>query len=276
MKKHVIKAFVPVSAVAAVFGMAAPAAHAQTTPVFNYNFPASWNGTVTTITDQSVAGNNAGFDGTLALSATVPPAAPGGTESVVTTAGGILTTANSLLTNSAVSTAGGFTMSTAFMWNGTDKTGNGHTQKLIDYAGTESLQLITTATGSAALQMQFGNDLGAETIPVSTTVLSNTWYNVELDFNATSMVGADVAGTANLYVNGALVASGAAVKGTYGDSLARPIGVGQLGARFGYLVGFTGDIYNPSVSLGVVPEPSTLALAGLGGLALRRVRRRKA
>jgi hypothetical protein len=123
--------------------------------------------------------------------------------------------------------------------------------------------------------MVFGDDVGGETTPVSTTVLPSTWYSVALTFGNTSMVGSDVAGTASLYVDGILVDSAAATKGTYGDSLNRPIGVGQLGANFGYLVGFKGDIYDPSVNLGVVPEPSTLALGALGGLGMMWLRRRK-
>jgi hypothetical protein len=122
--------------------------------------------------------------------------------------------------------------------------------------------------------MTFGDDVGAETTPVSTTVLPSTWYNVSLTFGNTSMAGGDVSGTANLYVDGILVSSGSATKGTYGDSLNRPIGVGQLGAKFGYLVGFKGDIYDPSVQLGVVPVPSTLALGALGGLGMMLLRRR--
>lgn len=266
------RTFVPMSAVAVAFGMAA-SAHASS--VFEYNFPASWNGTGATVTDQSSAGNNGVTVASPALATAVPPGAAAGTQSILTSSGAILTSANSLLSNSAVAAAGGFTEHVQFNWNGTDSTSFGHTQKLIDYAGTESLQLVTTA-GSASLQMTFANDTGVESIPVSTTILPNTWYDATVTFGNTSTNGDDVNGTANLYVNGLLVSSGAATKGTYGDSLSRPIGVGQLGANFGYLVGFTGDIYDPSVQLGVsaVPEPSTAALL-LGGVAMLGVRRRR-
>lgn len=270
--KERARTFVPMSAVAVAFGMAA-SAHAGA--VFEYNFPASWNGTGTTVTDQSSAGNNGVTVATPALDTAVPPGAAAGTQSILTSSGALLTSANSLLSNSAVAAAGGFTEHLRFNWNGTDSASFSHTQKIIDYAGTESLQLVTT-TGSASLQMTFGNDAGVESTPVSTTILPNTWYDATLTFGNTSMAGGDVTGTANLYLNGLLVSSGAATKGTYGDSLSRPIGVGQLGANFGYLVGFDGDIYDPSVQLGVsaVPEPSTAALL-LGGVSMLGVRRRR-
>jgi hypothetical protein len=272
MKKHKLKTFTPISAVAAVFGLAASAAHANSF-VFDYNFPASWNGTGTTITDVSNGGNNGHTVGTLSLSGVVPTGAPGGAQSLVTTSGGILTSATSLLNNGVVAGAGGFIYNVSFMWNGTDSSSFGHTQKLIDYAGTESLQLVTTS-GSASLQMAFADDLGAETVAVSTTILPNTWYNAKLTFDNTSMVGGDVTGTANLYLDGSLVSSGSATKGTYGDGLNRPIGIGQLGANFGYLVGFKGDVYDVSVQL--VPEPSSIALGALGtGLGMMFFRRRK-
>ena len=161
MKTHILRTFSPISAVAAVFWLAASVADAQTSPVFEYSFPASWSGTGSTITDVSPAGNNGGYDGTLSLDAAVRRERQPAPCQSNTSAGGILTDGDMLLSNSAVAAAGGFTMNVSFMWNGTDSSSFGHTQKLIDYAGTESLQLVTT-TGSASLQMAFADDGGNE------------------------------------------------------------------------------------------------------------------
>ena len=67
------------------------------------------------------------------------------------------------------------------------------------------------------------------------------------------MVGGDVAGTADLYVNGSLVSSASATKGTYGDSLNRPIGIGELG------YGHTTSIWSVSREISTI-RPSALAL----------------
>jgi hypothetical protein len=236
---------------------------AAQTPVFQYSFPASWNGTGTTVTDQSAAGNNAATVATPVLSAAVPPGAPGGTQSVTTNAGAILTNATGLLNNSIVAAYGGYQYDVDFMWDGTDSASFGHTEKIIDYAGTESLQL-TTSAGSAALQFRFDDSNNA----VSTTILPNIWYHAvaEFDSNGNAVDGSgNLAGTAmitltDLTDSGSPITFGpfAATKTAQGDTLTREIGVGQLGANFGYLVGFKGDIYNPAVSL--VPEPASLGL----------------
>jgi hypothetical protein len=285
-KKLPRKAFTPVSVVAAGVALAASGADAQTTPLFDATFPASWNGTSTTVTDQSSAGNTGFQSGSASYTTSfVPPGAPGGTGSMALSGtGGIKVTPDELLNNTSIAADGGFTYNIDFLWNGTNSSSFGGLEKLIDYAGTESLQLVTTS-GSATLEMQFANDAGTESTPVSTTISPNTWYNVSLAFNTAgnSLVGGDISGIASLYVNGSLVDSAAATKGTYGDGLDRPIGIGEFG--YGHntsIIGLYGDIYDASIDLGVapVPEPSSMALglvSGLSGIGMMwKVRRRKA
>ncbi len=268
-------------AAAAVLALAASGAHASTTPLFDATFPASWNGTGTAVIDQSSAGNTgfqSGTTGATYSTSAVPLGAASGTGSMVLNgAAGIKVTPTELLSNANIAADGGFTYNIDFLWNGS--TTSFAQQKLIDYAGTESLQLDSITAGtSATLEMAFGGDASLapnvpETIAASTTILANTWYNVTLTFNTggNSLVGGDISGIADLYVNGVLVSSGAATKGTYGDSLNRPIAIGEL--AYGHstsIVGLDGDIYNASVDLGVapVPEPSSLALSALGGFGL--------
>lgn len=280
MRKDVIKTFVPMSAVAVAFGMAGAVASANT-PIFEANFPASWDGTSTTVTDQSSAGNTGFQSGTATYSTTaVPSGAAAGTGSMALSGvGGIKVTPTSLLNNTAIAGAGGFSFDIQFMWDGTDSTKYGHTQKLIDYAGTESLELVTTGNNTATLEGAFTADpiapAGAVTsVAVSTGILANTWYDATLTFNNASLVGGDVTGTANLYLDGVLQDSAAATKGSYGDGLNRPIGIGEWG--YGHttsIIGLYGDIYSASVSL--VPEPSALALGLLGIFAAGGIRRRK-
>src|SRR5262249_36589999 len=147
----------------------------------------------------SGAGNNGTTKSTPVLSASVPPGATPGTQSVTTSAGGILTNASSLMTNAAVAAAGGFRYNVSFNWDGTDSSSFTHTEKIIDYAGTESLQL-TTSAGSAQLQMRFDDSVNA----VSTTILPNTWYTVSVLFDSLGnpVVAGNLAGTVTMVVNG--------------------------------------------------------------------------
>jgi hypothetical protein len=270
-KKLSQRTFTPMSAVVAGCALAAVGAHAQS-PLFDATFPASWNGTSTTVVDQSAAGNTGFQSGTATYTTTaVPPGATGGSMALGGK-GGIKVTPAELLDNTDVANSGGFSYNAEFLWNGAVASN----QKVIDYAGTESLE-INGATG--VLSMSFGTgdgnaDTGGTDVPVvSTTILPNTWYNVTMTFNTggAPLVGSDISGIASLYVNGNLVSSAATTKGTYGDSLDRPIGIGEFG--YGHttsILGLNGDLYSASVDLGVdtvVPEPSSLALGVIGGLS---------
>jgi hypothetical protein len=267
------KAFTPMSAVVAGCALAAVGAQAQT-PLFDATFPASWNGTGTTVVNQDSSAAVGFQSGTATYSTTaVPAGAAAGTGSMALTGGGgIKVTPAASLDNTDVANDGGFTYNAEFLWNGAVASN----QKVIDYAGTESLE-INGATGTLSMSFGTGNgttDTGGTDVPViSTAILPNTWYNVTMTFNTggAPLVNGDISGVASLYLNGNLVSTAATTKGTYGDSLDRPIGIGEFG--YGHttsILGLNGDIYNASVDLGVdtvVPEPSSLALGVMGGLS---------
>ena len=240
------------------------------TPVFRYSWPAS--GLTPEIVDLSSAGNNAS-PGNAVLDPAIPPGAPAGTESLNTTDGGAATLATDLLENAAVAAAGGFRYDVQFLWDGTNDAGSTVLiQKIIDYAGTESLQLeaLDLAGGTGTLRFLFNDNNEGPT----TTINANQWYTVSAVFQTTGGVQGDgsVPGIATLTVDGSDFTQ-AVSKTDFGDSLDRAIGVGGL-SLVPNIIELHGLIYDPSVKL--LPEPGTfmLSLAGLGGMVAVRRRRR--
>jgi len=299
------RAHVRIVAIGAALLLAGATLSASAGPILQYSFPASYANTGTTVTDLSPAGNNGIVSTTVAKqpavsSVVLPPNATAGTDSLATSngataVGGIQTTNTSLLNNPTLAAAGGFTYALEFLWNGTDSTSNQHIQKLIDYAGTEALQVNTSTTaanpGTAQLTFIFTTQ-GAAGPPVqpdittgpALTILPNIWYFAYATFDTQ---GNPVAGdgsinglatlTAGPVGGGQASASLAVTKTIYGDGTIlgpRPIGIGELGfpSTSAALVPLFGNLYNPSVSLGV-PEPASLGLLSLVGLGFVRRRR---
>ncbi|XAM00918.1 PEP-CTERM sorting domain-containing protein [Phycisphaeraceae bacterium D3-23] len=177
----------------------------------------------------------------------------------------IITNDIDLLDNASIVAAGGFTMD---VWFNTSSTTLGGSASLIDYAGTEGIQF----NPNFGIDFKLSDSAGALLTSSAGPLNDGQWHHVVATFTVTN--GADltnVIGDITLDVDGTVDTATGVFVSDFGDSLNRPIGFG------GHPSGFAGDIYigqlnDPTVSLGV-PEPGSLALLGLGGLALLRRRR---
>ena len=272
---------------AVVAGMAlagAADARAAVMPVFRYSFPDSSSDIVSNpaVTDRSAAGNHGNVSGTglsgTGLSSNVPAGMTG--QSVDFTGAGthaIKTNAMRLLTTPAVVDAGGFTYD---VWVHPTALPTGTSLfKIIDYAGTESLSLTSAGTVRATLNSSAGTALHS-----SAPLAQNQWHHLTMIFDTKGNPAEpdpdparagffQVAGEISLIVDGVPSGPLAHVRNGFGDSLNRVIGVGAhptsaAGERF------IGLIYNPTVSLGVVPEPASLGVLGVTAVAVLARRRR--
>ncbi len=242
--------------------------------VFEYSFPASWDGLAPTVTDLGPVGNDANPNNAV-LDAAAPPGSAN--QSINTTDGGMTTQAIDLLENSVVAAAGGFVMSAEFLWDGTNDQGSSILiQKIIDYAGTEFVQIenLDLVNGTADLRFGFNDAPGG----LTTQIEANQWYYFEATFSTLgNTVNGDgsLDGDTSLFVNNLTTPQpGVAIVGTanktdFGDSLDRSIGIGGLSVA-PTIIELHGNIHDPSVRL--LPEPATAALLGLGALALCRRR----
>lgn len=225
-------------------------------PLLTYEFPESWDGVSTTVTDVSGAGHNGFLVGSLPvgvplLSTNVTPNSPEGMQSVNTVGGGFRTNDRRLLSNSAIAGAGGFRFKVSFYWDGANGA-NQDVQKIIDYAGTEFLQLedIDTINGTAKLRFGF-NDSRSVGSNLITNIVAQQWYDVEATFHSFGKQAPNIAifGHATLSVNGHVLTDNV-FKNRFGDDLNRRIGIGifSFDATSAELR-FHGDIYSPSISL---------------------------
>ena len=177
----------------------------------------------------------------------------------------VVTNSTGLLSQANIAANGGYTMHT---WAKYDIANNSGIRSLMVFAGTDGINI--GGTGNSNLNV-IGQNGGTQF--VGPDIGDNQWHEVELRVDTSGDgdgVANDLIGAGELFVDGVSVATGTVtITANFED---RTIGVGGHSQGFG-TTEFTGLLYNPSVSLGVVPEPGSLALLGLGALAV--LRRRK-
>lgn len=224
-------------------------------PVFAYRFPASNDGTGTTldVVDQSTGGHQAVMTTALTLSEDVPPGQPVTARSLngVDVAGAIVTTEKKLLDNSLVVAAGGFTMDVWFKGVPAATTSTAF-QKIIDYAGTEFIAVSGADTdndgsfGQIVVRMSSGTY--DHILDADDGLLTEGWNHLTYSYqvlNGTDL--ANLSGTITLMLNGRIFTYTNRPLTNYGDSLNREIGIGKHPTATEY---YRGLIYNPTVSLG--------------------------
>ena len=180
----------------------------------------------------------------------------GGTQAEPT---GIVTNEVSLLTNDQIAAFGGFTMECWFQW-----AGGGGVNSIIDYAGTEKI-VIDERNGDnfGLVKMRIS---GTGDLDISTAT-PGEWHYVAVVFATGGQAQAGdgtIGGTVTVYFDGteAVASYEGATKDNFGDSLIRPIGVGQhpLGFDLDFFEGF---VFEPRVTLGPL-NPEDLLYGGGG------------
>jgi hypothetical protein len=272
-------------------------ASADTVPLFVYSTPAAVEhiADLGTVTDQSSAhhdGQGGWFPGS------TPPlvAPPAGQSGNGLDMDGLLdqrviyTNDKRLLNTPDVAAHGGFVYDIWFQRDASQAT-NAARQKLIDYDGTDSLELNNN-------QVLFAESDHTYNI-TSSAITDTNWHHVtavfdtlgnpaETDDNPNWPGYFKVAGQMSLYLDGSLVGSIAGVKNGEGDYDNVTMSIGRYmpdpsGNYFRNTYGkFFGAVYSPQVWLGTsipsVPEPSTAVLsvvAGLAGLVCYAWRKRR-
>lgn len=233
---------------------------AALTPVFEYSFPTSYDGTTTTVTDLSLAGHNATMNiASDAVLADVRPAGFTSEKSLLGSMGGYgVTNEISLLTNSTIAEYGGYTLDTWFMAN----TVVARQQQLVSVAGTDSIQIGVQANILATFYADNGSGSYVEKIIYGPKIETGRWYHVVSRFDTNGYQldeNGFITGELSLIVDGIVLGSQVLARHTFGDSLNRPIGIncrGQAPSGTTYYNISGANLFNPEVFLGVEAIPA--------------------
>lgn len=130
-------------------------------------------------------------------------------------------------------------------------------------AGTQLMVDFRINRGELIYMIDQGHSIGTT---LATNLDKDTWYTLSATINNHANTVSD------FYLNGTLVDSG-----TYSFNAFAAQDLGDLRTFFVYEQGFTAGVYLDDIAVETVPTPSAIAggLVLLGGLALRRGRRRR-
>jgi hypothetical protein len=241
-------------------------AQAAKTPVFFYEAPAPGSLAVgTVITDQSGAGNNGAVAQAALPTVAEAPVGVGNSFDHTGSNGSLRTTATQLLHNTAVAANGGFQMD---VWFKADVPSSGNFGSLINYAGTERIQLGGQNTGPGGMGdknfVEFrlsstGDFVANPTIQVS----DNAWHHATSKFIVTDLSDPlNIRGDIHLTLDNQTHVFRNALKTSQGDNLNRVISVGAhptagtTPTQINNNDDFDGLIYQPKVWLGYDLDPS--------------------
>ncbi len=240
---------------------------AALSPVFEYQFPASYDGTTTTLTDVSGAGHHGVLESTGAF---LPDFRPDGFTSggsIHGLLGGYGKTAGiDLISRSLIAANGGFTMDTWVRWDEEDLVeGVVPTTQIISYAGTEALMAVS---GHLAMNVYLADELDnyVQHLKFGPVIEVGRWYHIVGTFNSE---GNTVDGNGNLQgelffiVDGQVQDTENVIAGplhSIGDDIDRQIAINAHPGDFGSPIGSTGfvgtgKVFNPSVYLGAIELP---------------------
>lgn len=236
----------------ALFAAAVDAA----SPVFEYRFPESFDGTSPACTDLSAAGNNALIYGLDGYVSDERPAGFSSGGSLYGAAGGFGFTENiNLLGNTAVAANGGYYFD---LWVKPQAWAAGeiYPSQIIDYNGTEGLRLTRMGTeGDYTYYFEFRGNEGGTFAINSDPVTLGQWYHIKCSFDTLDGLFSLSEGFGVLSVNDMMAEKTYSKRiGKSTNVYNRPIGLNNWSGNYSNpssaIAIHQGYVYNPTVGLG--------------------------
>ena len=226
-------------------------ARAGLTPVLEYSFPDSYDGTTTIITDLSTAGNDATANATDCYAADVRPPDFTTGGSLYGPNGCAMTDNVNLVTNELIEAHGGYTIDT---WFKEEQFIDGQRGYIVTIAGTEGLLHYTNNKLGVLMHVDNGSGGFYASYIWGSILETDVWYHSVIEFdtagNSIDENGC-LTGTLTWTLNDTVVDSVERTRHWIGDTLNNPIGINALGSIAYPLAGpFNGWQYDPKVYLG--------------------------